>query len=272
MRRYYVADRDRNGLRAAITWQPGSAFALQAGVDYNKDKYPASTYGLQSSKTTAANVDASYAIGSHLSADVFYTYENIVSGSAGNTYTANSNTTSVNGFTALSGNGCDGYTSLQQRNNNDKVDPCLNWFTDMTDKVNTIGLGLRGTTGKLDVTANLLASRSGSDNTVNGGNWANNLLALPGASPSTVAAFFIPAASLPTVTTNTSELRLNAVYSVARGQSLRVVYSYLHMTSNDWVYEGMQLGLGTPSGVLPTNEQAFNYSVHVFGVSYVIAF
>ncbi len=105
-----------------------------------------------------------------------------------------------------------------------------------------------------------------------GGNWANNILALPGAPASTVAAFFIPAAALPRVSTSTSELRLNAVYAVAKGQSLRVIYSYLHMKSNDWVYEGMQMGLGTPSGVLPTNEQPFNYSVHVFGLSYVITF
>jgi hypothetical protein len=30
--------------------------------------------------------------------------------------------------------------------------------------------------------------------------------------------------------------------------------------------------LGTMSGILPSNEQPFNYSVHVFGVSYVLSF
>jgi hypothetical protein len=272
MRRYYVADRDRNRARASVAWQPGSAFAFQAGVDYNKDNYPTSTYGLQNAKTWTANLDGSYALTDHLSADLFYAYENIVSGSAGNTYTANSNTAAVNGLTGLSGNSCDGYTTLQQRNNNGKLDPCLNWFTNRTDKVSTVGFGLRGRTGKLDVAANLVSSRSDSDIAVDGGNWANNLLALPGAPSTTVAAFFISATGLPKVTTSTSELRLTASYSVAKGQALRVIYSYLHMTSNDWVYEGMQMGLGTPSGVLPTNEQAFNYTVHVLGVSYVITF
>ena len=42
----------------------------------------------------------------------------------------------------LSGNGCDSYTTLLQRNNNNKIDPCLNWFTDRIDKVNSAGITL----------------------------------------------------------------------------------------------------------------------------------
>ena len=34
----------------------------------------------------------------------------------------------------------------------------------------------------------------------------------------------------------------------------------------------MQIGPGTPSGVLPTNETPFNYGVHVIGFSYVVSF
>ena len=44
------------------------------------------------------------------------------------------------------------------------------------------------------------------------------------------------------------------------------------MKSVDWVYDGMQIGLGTIAGVLPSNETAFNYGVHIFGVSYAIGF
>ncbi len=272
MRRYYVADRNRNRVRGALTWQPGTAIAFQANVDYGKDDFPTSTYGVQNSKTWTADGDASYAISDQLSADVFYTYEHIVSGAAGNTYTANSNASSVNGFTAVSGNGCDGYTSLQQRNNNNKLDPCLDWFSTMTDSVNTIGFGLRGRSGKLDAALNLSSSQAKTDNAFSGGNWANNLLALPGAPPTTVAAFFVPASATPRVSTSTIELRLNASYAVAKGQSVRVAYTYMHMKSNDWVYEGMQMGSGTPSGVLPTNEQAFNYTVNVIGVWYTFGF
>ena len=53
-------------------------------------------------------------------------------------------------------------------------------------------------------------------------------------------------------------------------QSLRVAYAYVHMKSADWAYEGMQFG--SLSGILPSNEQPFNYSVNVVGVSYVLTF
>ncbi len=272
MRRYYVADRNRSKVRSSLAWLASDALTLQAGVDYHKDDYPTSTYGLQHVRTWAVNLDGSYALGDHVSADLFYTFEDLASGAAGNTYTANSNAASVNGFTALSGNSCDSYTSLQQRNNNNKLDPCLDWSTDMTDKVHTIGFGLTGKSGKLELALNGVVSQARSTNNVGGGNWANNPLALPRAPAATVAAFYIPASALPTVTTNTAELRLKAGYAIKKGQSLRVLYTYLLMTSTDWMYEGTQIGLGTPSGVLPTNEQAFNYGVNVIGVSYMISF
>jgi len=272
MRRYYVADRNRDKVRSSVNWQATDAFALQAGVDYNRDEYPTSTYGLQHARTWSTDVDASYVLSDHFSADVFYTYELLGNATAGNSYAANSNTSSVNGFTALSGNACDGYTTLQQRNNNNKLDPCLNWFTDMADKVSTVGASLRGKTGKLDLTANVVLSNANTTNNVSGGNWANNLLALPNAPANTIAAYFIPASALPTVTARSSELRLNARYAISKAQSLRVLYTYMHSSSADWAYDGMQMGMGTPSGVLPTNEQPFNYGVHVFGVSWAVTF
>jgi MtrB/PioB family decaheme-associated outer membrane protein len=272
MRRYYLSDRNRNKIRTLVTWMATDAFTLQAGLDYSKDSYPGATYGLQRSNTWAANVDGSYALGEKLSVDAYYTFEGLGNGTAGNSYTANSNTASVNGFTALAGNACDGYTTLQQRNNNNKLDPCLNWFADMADRVHTFGVGVKGRVQKLDVTANVMTSRASSTNNVSGGNWANNPLALAGAPAGTTAAFFIPAAAMPPVTAHVSEVRLNAIYPVAKGQSIRLLYSYLRTNSADWLYEGTQMGLGTPSGVLPTNEQAFNFAVHVFAVSYIVRF
>lgn len=272
MRRYYVADRDRNKVRTSLTWQASEKFTMQAGLDYNKDDYPGATYGIQNSKTWAANVDGSYAVTEAVDIDLFYTYENLGAETAGYTYNANSNTANVNGFTALSGNSCDSYTTLQLRNNNFKLDPCGSWFSNMADKANTVGVGVRGKSGKLDVTGNFILTQARSDNNVTGGSWSNNILALPGAPATTIAAFFIPATPLPQVTTDTTELRLNAKYTIAKSHALRVLYSYMRMKSSDWVYDGMQIGAGTIAGVLPTNEQAFNYSINVLGVSYIFSF
>ena len=122
----------------------------------------------------------------------------------------------------------------------------------------------------LDLTGNFIMSRARSDNNVTGGNWANNLLVGPGAAPTTIAAYFIGATPLPTVTTDTAELRINGLYTFTKAHALRVVYTYMRMSSADWAFEGMQFG--SMQGVLPSNEQPFNYSVHVVGVSYVLSF
>ena len=65
---------------------------------------------------------------------------------------------------------------------------------------------------------------------------------------------------------------IDGKYAIDTHQSLRILYSYLRMRSADWVYDGMQIGAGTLSGVLPTNEQPFNYGVHILGFSWVVNF
>jgi hypothetical protein len=272
VRRFYVADRNRNRVRSLVDWNATDAFSVEGGVDYTGDDYPASTYGLQSSKGWSANLDGTYALGDGASATVFYTYEHQRAMTASNGYTANSNTANVNGFTALSGNTCDTFTTLQQRNNNNKLDPCVNWTSNMLEVANTIGFTLAKKTAKLNVSSDGLYTRARSTNDFTGGSWANNALALPGAPAGTIAAFFIPATSLPVVTTESFELRLHGTYLIVPHQSIHVVYAYLWMKSADWAYDGMQIGAGTVSGVLPTNETPFNYGIHVIGVSYVIGF
>jgi MtrB/PioB family decaheme-associated outer membrane protein len=274
MRRYYVADRNRDKVRTLLTWQASDQLSFQTRLDFNRDDYPNSTYGLQSARGWALNLDGTVALAEDVSVNVFYTYEDQRSITAGNTYTANSNVSSLANSqpsaVGLSGNSCDGYTTLQQRNNNNKLDPCLDWSADMLDAANTLGLGLTGKVGNLDLTGNFILTRARWDNNVSGGNWANNILNGPGGPPTTIAAWFIPATPLPTVTTDSAELRLNGKYTIGKGQSVRVSYAYLHMKSADWGYEGMQFG--SLSGVLPSNEQPFNYTVNVVGVSYVLNF
>ncbi len=274
MRRYYVADRNRDKVRGSLAWQATDALSVQGGVDLNNDVYPNSAYGLQKARNWAVNLDGTYALGDDLSANIAYTFENLRALTAGNSYTANSNVAAITngqaGVVGLAGNSCDGFATLQQRNNNNKLDPCLNWSANMIDKVHTVGLGLSKKAGIVDVTGDLVLSRARWDNNVAGGSWVNNILDGPGAPATTIAAFFINAEPVPAITTNTGQLRLSGRFAIDRIQSLRVAYSYLRMSSDDPAYEGMQFG--SVSTVLPTNEQAFKYSVNVFGVSYILAF
>jgi MtrB/PioB family decaheme-associated outer membrane protein len=274
MRRYYVADRNRNKVRSALSWQASDVLSLQAGLDLNRDIYPDSTYGVQNAKSWALDVDGSYTIADDLTASVWYTYENQRSLTAGNSYTANSNaiaaTNGQPGVVGLSGNPCDSYSTMQERNNNNKLDPCLNWTSDMLDNVHTVGFGLTKKAGSFDLSGNVIASRARWDNNVAGGSWANNILNGPGGAPTAIAAFFIPTSPVPTITTDTGELRLSGKYTIGALHAVRVSYAYMRMRSSDPAFEGMQVG--SVGSLLPTNEQPFNYSVSVVGVSYILSF
>jgi len=276
LRRYWVADRNRDKVRSSLLWQGGDSVSFQGGVDVNRDDYVNTTYGLQDAKAWAGNLDLTYTPRDTLSTDVYYTYESQRGTSAGNTYTANSNASTIAngqpGSVGLSGNFCNSFTTLQQRNNSNKLDPCLNWSSDARDVANTVGVGLRTKAGKVDVTGDFFYTHANSDNTVTGGNYTNNVLNGPGGPPTTIAAFYVPATAMPTVTTDTTQLRLNGVVPIRKSHSLRVSYAYLRMTSSDWIYEGFATGAGTVAGVLPSNELPFSYSENVVGVSYVVVF
>jgi MtrB/PioB family decaheme-associated outer membrane protein len=270
MRRFNMADRLRDKVRASLEWQASEQFTLQGGIDFNRDDYSNSVYGLQKAQSQALNLDASYAVSESTNLTAFYTHEDQRSQSAGNSYTANSTAANVNGATVVSG-GC--FATIALRNANNKIDPCLNWGADMRDKVDTLGAafskkGLVG--GKLDLTGSVAVSRARTTNDVSGGNYANNPLAVTGAPAGTVAAYYIAASALPVVTTNTIDLKLAGKYAVSKDSAVRVGYRYQHMTSTDWSYDGLQYG--GLAGVLPTNEQAPSYRVHTITLTYLYAF
>ena len=274
MRRYYVADRNRDKLRASVNWQANEQLALQGSLDYNKDNFENSTYGLLNGKSWTLNLDGTYAVNQDLSTSLFYTYEDQRSLQAGNSYTANNNgaagNASVNGFTAISG-GC--FATIALRNVSNKVDPCLNWSSDMRDKVNTLGWSfvqknLVG--GRLDVAGDVSFTRARSDNNAVGGNYVNNPLAVVGAPVGTVAAFFIPATALPTMSTDTLAVRLSGKYALDKVSAVRLGYTYSHMKAVDYSYDGMQPG--GLAGILPSMETAPNFTVQVIGASYMYSF
>jgi len=121
--------------------------------------------------------------------------------------------------------------------------------------------------GRLDLGGDLVYSRARTNNGMTGGTYANNPAAVAGRPAVVPAAIFIPAADLPTVKTNTIELKLSGQYAIDNASAVRLLYWFQRLQSNDYAYAGMQFG--TITSVIPTSEQAPNYRVHVVGVSYV---
>ena len=273
MMRYNMADRNRDKLRASINWDATDKLSLNAGLDYNKDDYSNSVYGLKSSENWALNFDATFAASSDLVVDGFYTHEDTKSESAGISYASNSNNSSVGqaGNTIVSG-GC--FSTVQDRNNNAKIDPCSNWSTDMRDKADTFGVSFRQKNlmaGKLEILGDLTYTDARTAIGVSGGSYANNPFALATPAPALAAGvpavYFIPAVGMPTVSTKTIDVRLSAQYSIDKHSAVRFLYWYEHLNSSDYYFDGVQFG--TLTNVTPTNEQPFHENVNVVGISYI---
>jgi len=277
MRRFNMADRNRDKVRTSLNWQATDAFSLQAAYDYDNDNYQNSVYGLQASQARTLNLEGTYAASEDFSTSVFYTNEDRTSTSAGDAYGSNTPLTASNVYVGNAANTnispavC--YATLAAKNPAAKMDPCLNWSNQMHDKVDSLGWTFKKSglmAGKLDLSAALVWTRARTDIDVTGGSYVNSLLAPLGAQPGGVGVYYIAASAFPTVTTDTSELRITGLYALDKKSKVRLSYGYAQTKAVDWSYDGYQFGTGT--NFMPTNEQAPNYVVQTLGVAYTFSF
>ena len=277
MRRYNMADRNRDKLRGSMNWQANEQLNVQASVDYLNDRYSDSVFGLLSSKGGAFNLEGNYQPREDLSLAAFFTYEDRRSKSAGDAYGTNNNGTGANAFAGNAANTnvspvvC--YGTISQKNQNAKVDPCLQWNNDMRDRVDTFGLTLTKVglfSPRFTLSSSLVYTRARTDINVTGGSYVVNPLAAAGPQPGGIGNFFLFASAFPAVTTDTLELVLDGHYDIDKKSAVHVRYLYGRMKAVDWAYDGYQFGTGT--NYLPTNEQAPNYRAQAVGVSYIYRF
>jgi len=286
MRRFNMADRDRNKVRSSVDWQVSERLSFQAGVDYNDDNFANSSYGLNSAQSAAINLDATFAANENTTLGFFVSSEDQRSKNSGNSLATNNAGTGTNAYvgqasnTAISGNETCGVVNgitlntIALRNQNNRIDPCNDWAANMRDRIDTVGLNYRQKNlmaGKFDFSAELLYSSARSDVAVSGGSYVNNPAAVQGAPAGTKAAFYIAAAAFPTVTSNTLELKLQGKYKIDKASALRLAYTYAQTKVVDWSFDTMQIG-GGGSGYLPTNELAPDYTVQTVGMSYIYTF
>ena len=79
MRKYHLADRDRQEVKAGTTFDVTQAIALNFSGGYNVTTYPDSAVGLTKSKSLVLDADASYALENNVTASAFYTFERALS-------------------------------------------------------------------------------------------------------------------------------------------------------------------------------------------------
>ncbi len=276
LRRYFVADRDRNYARAEVNWQGARKFALQGTGDFSDDNYINSKLGLRRVTSWAATLDASYTLTNDFVADLFYTYDNRRYNSAGDAYGTNSTAAFQGqaGDTVVSG-GC--FAAVAAKNASAKIDPCLNFFKNQRDKIDTVGFTLRRenlAAEKLELASEVMYMRARTGTGVIGGSYVNNPLALGAPAPAlpagTPAVFYISASDYPLVRNDEVSVRPTATYKVSKSASLQGFYWFQKLMASDWAYLGLQYGTGT--NYLPTTEKAPSYLVHVAGLSLNLEF
>jgi hypothetical protein len=275
--RFLFTDRKRDKARASVNWQATEAFDVTLGYDYNKDRfdlgknptgvttlYPTGRQpiGLSSAKSDVVNVDLNYTVSDKLSFNGFYSRENSNSLLIANVNPAGAATA---------------------------ADP--SWRADLKDKVDTYGLGFKALPagGKWELAGDYITVRASSPYALSGG----------AGSVSTNAAYTGIAATFfdyPSVYSNTDTFNFSAKYKVSKTSTWRFTYAHERLSSADPLrYNGLQIGTannavagsGTAvvngtnvtsgnvvpvSQLMPTNEQAPNYSVQVVGVSYIYTF
>jgi hypothetical protein len=288
-----MSDRDRDTLKAGIDMNATERFSLQGGLNYKNDDYKNSVYGLTGGKDWGMNLDAAFAASDSLTFSAFYNYEDHSSSMANDAFGTNSdgtNTTATSSTGTVTNNsqvvvgnvltgatqvvgGC--YATVALKNQNAKTDPCLKWSANTKDKVNTLGFTAKKNNlmaSRLDLSGALIYTRATTDTNVSGGTYLQNpLLTNTTGQTTAVAFYYLPAAALPSVTTNTIELRLNGKYKLDKSSALHLGYSYQHMKAVNYAYDGMQMAT-VVGNTLPTNETAPSYTVHTIGATYIFNF
>jgi hypothetical protein len=268
--RYNSAPRTRDRVRGNANWQATEMLSLQGNLDFRADTYPDSTYGLLNDRDAAGTLEATFTPWPTLSMSLFFTYEDQRSQSGGNSYTANSAATAVNGFTAISG-GC--FPTIATRNASNKIDPCNNWETNMQNRTNVYGFSVDRKNlwkSRLDLSGQVTVTHAVDSNRVFGGSYVNNPLAVAGAAAGTTAAYYIPTSPLPPVLDDVLQVQLTARYALSKVSTLRLTYIFADMSSSDYAYQGYQLG--GLAAQLPSGQVSPHYVENVIVLAYSARF
>ena len=232
---YFDASRTEQLLKAGITWRANDKLNLGLNGRYVNDDYD-STLGVQQGHTWGLNLDAAYK----------YSQDGTVSA----------------------------YLSVQQRvrdllsssENSPLVAPTPTslWSNKLTDDTDTIGisakqLGLMG--GKLELGGNLSYSLGTTGYSTQ----------LQDPAPALCSTYAITCGDLPDIKNRMLRLKLTGNYQINKASKVALGYLYQHLNTNNYYYSAYQTG-STDVTVLPTNQQAPNYSVNVLTAAYIYTF
>lgn len=241
------AARKQDLFKAGVNWQATEKLDLGLNGRYAYDKYGA-TLGVQDGTAVGVNLDATYAYAENSSVSAYVSWQNsdrsLRAGAAGGTPAA------VNAATS--------YAAL--------VAPTNIWTNQLKNDSNAIGISTRHAglmAGKLEVLGDLSYSLDKSKYSTQ----------VPYTSGATLCSLptILTCGDTPDIKSELITLRITGKYQVDKSGKVAVGYIFQQLNSSDYFYNGEQYG-ATPNRVMPTNQQAPNYSVNVVTVSYIYTF
>jgi len=234
---YYNGSRTEQLFKAGVDWQTSDKSNVGLSGRYLDDKYDA-TLGVQKIQTWSLNLDAAY------------------------DYSHDGN---VSAYLTTQWRQRDLLSSADQSPAAPAADL---WTNRLKDDSNTIGVkakqkGLMGS--KLELTGDLsysLAKSGYSTQNINcadptGNNTATGICGTTG--------------TLPDIKNEIVKLKVTGNYHIDKVSKVAFGYRFQKQTTNDYYYSAYQTGYTDP-GVLPTNQQAPNYTINVFSISYGYSF
>lgn len=196
-RKFFLAPRKRDKLRAFLNTSPTEKLSLQFGLDYKDDNYYKSEHGLQDATGWAANFDANLSMTEALTGHFFASYEH---------YGTHQRSLAL------------GASKLNATNR------ALDWTYDIKDRTLTSGVGVRYKPGgKFEFSADLSHARSIGKVDV----WTG-----PG-----IAAGSQAIRPMPDLLTHLTRLDLMGRYWVQKDLSVNVRYIFERYRSDDWGYD-----------------------------------
>ncbi len=225
LRKFYLAEVDREALKGALSWATGPRSSLTLHASYSRDDYDASELGLMQRSTARVSVEPSVQISEAVSGYAYYTYERLKNDQRGHSFRPFPPT----------------LDSL--------TDPGQRWTAEITDDVNTLGLGLawKGPTPNLDLSLEYTLADATTETDMEAG------------------AELQPVTDLPDLNSRLGRVSLRADYRQKKNLTWRVQYIYETFETDDFAVDGT--APDSLTAVLGLGESSPDYDVSVVGLS-----
>lgn len=241
LRKFFLADRKRDKLRAFANIAADQRLDLQFGASYYKERYPEAETGFGLSKATGwtANFDANLAATEEVTGLFFASYE--------------SYETSQNGHNGASSATAPAITTLDRQNNTAAFDP-LTGTVARTDRSLTMGVGFRvKAEDSFEWGGDLTRTNTkGLTDFKDLGSRLTTILPVPDAD------------------SNLVRLELFGKYKLQEDISLNLKYTYEKYDSTDWAWDGQTYTSST--SFVGSGQTSPDYSVNVVNVSLAYLF